>query len=202
VAKVPTWHFVQTVRDPGQYIEDKCGAGIAQDRDMGVNRVEDMVAHQFAVEFKLEVYRLIRESPEANRDRKYRMQLADATDGVDANMTEGFRRCHPGELATFLRYALATLAEAETRLRNGILRGYFAAGHCDGALVWARRCRAATQGWHASQRREQERRKSLKKNGTGGREPRGTGGQERRSPGEKGREVRRDKNKEGPDADM
>jgi four helix bundle protein len=113
---------------------------------MSIRRVEDLVAYQFAVEFKLEVYRLIRESREASWDRKYRMQLSNAVDGVDANMTEGFRRCGPGELATFLRYALASLAEAETRLKNGILRGYFAAPQCEEALAWARRCRAATQG--------------------------------------------------------
>ena len=163
---------------------------------MGVRRIDDMVAYQFAVEFKTEVYRLIRESPEACRDLKYRSQLSDAADGVDGNMTEGFRRCSPGELAAFLRYALGSLAEAETRLRNGILRGYFRDEHCHGAFVWARRCRAATLGWHASQRREHERRKALRSKGTGGQGPRSTGGREPRSPEKKNREAQGDKDEE------
>jgi four helix bundle protein len=170
---------------------------------VGVRRVEDFVAYQVAVEFKLEVYRLIRESADVRWDRKYRMQLANAVDGVDTNMTEGFRRGNPGELATFLRYALASLAEAETRLKNGILRGYFVAVQCDNALTWARRCRAATQGWQTSQRREQERRKSAKKKTSTGGQGRGsTGGQGLRSTGEKGREVRGDRSSEGPDSDI
>src|SRR5688572_21255398 len=87
---------------------------------MGAKCVEDLVAYQFAVEFKLEVYRLIHESPDASRSFKFRSQLEDAASGVEATISEGFYRCRPKEFALFLRYALASLGEAETRLQDGI----------------------------------------------------------------------------------
>lgn len=94
---------------------------------MGFGRLEDVVAHQFAEEFKLEVYGLIDASPGARGDFKFRNQLRDAASGISAAVAEGFGRQHPPEFVTFLRYALASLAEAKTHLKDGIDRGYFAA---------------------------------------------------------------------------
>ena len=79
---------------------------------MGVKRLEDLVAFQLAVEFKLEVYRLIRESPAARRDFRFRAQLSDASASVEACLAEGWHRYVAGEFVTFLRYARASLAEA------------------------------------------------------------------------------------------
>lgn len=79
---------------------------------MGVERVEELVAYQFASEFKLEVYRLIDQSVGARRDFKFKAQLQDAASGMEATIVEGFGRRHAAEFAVFLRYALASLAEA------------------------------------------------------------------------------------------
>jgi len=127
---------------------------------MGVRRIEDFFAFQAAVEFKEEAHRLVRASPEAHRDLKFRSQLWDAVDAIDADMAEGFRRGNPSEFANFLRYALASHAEATRRLQSGISRGYFSADGCARALTWAVRCNSATKGLLASQYREIARRKA------------------------------------------
>ncbi len=120
---------------------------------MGVKRIEDLVAFQFAEEFKGEVFRLLRESANARWDYRFRNQLGDAASGVASNITEGFHRYSPAQAIQFLRYALATLAEAKERVRDGIARGYFNEADAATALRWADRCRSATQGYRASQQR-------------------------------------------------
>lgn len=120
---------------------------------MGFGRLEDIVAHQFAEEFKFEVYGLINASPGARRDFKFRDQLRDAASGISAAVAEGFGRQHPPEFVTFLRYALASLAEAKTYLKDGIDRGYFAEPDCQLGFTWARRCRPVLRNLLASQRR-------------------------------------------------
>src|SRR5262245_60668152 len=116
-------------------------------------RVEDLVAYQLAIEFKLEVQELIAGSSEARGDWKFRKQLQNAASGIDACQAEGFARDQPAEFVNFLRYALASLAEAKTRIKDGVLRGYFRESSCERALIWAERCRKVTVGLLASQRR-------------------------------------------------
>jgi len=120
---------------------------------MGFRRLEDIVAHQFAEEFKLEVYELVRASPEARRDFKFRDQLQEAASGIGVCVAEGFARNNPAEFVTFLRYSLASLSEAKTRLKDGIDRGYFAGADCRLAFTWATRCRPVLLNLLASQRR-------------------------------------------------
>ena len=110
---------------------------------MGVKRLEDLVAFQLAVEFKLEVYRLIRESPAARRDFRFRAQLSDASASVEACLAEGWHRYVAGEFVTFLRYARASLAEAERWLGDGVARGYFRPPTIPKSLHTAGRCGAA-----------------------------------------------------------
>ncbi len=110
---------------------------------MGVKRLEDLVAFQLAVEFKLEVYRLIRESPAARRDFRFRAQLSDASASVEACLAEGWHRYVAGEFVTFLRYARASLAEAERWLGDGVARGYFEPHTIAKSLDTAGRCGAA-----------------------------------------------------------
>ena len=129
---------------------------------MPVHRLEDLVAYQFALEFKLEVYRIIDESAEMHHAYKYKEQLRDAASGIESCIAEGFARFVPGEFAQFLRYALGSLKEAETRLNDGVHRNYFALERCELAFTWARRCRAATAGLRASQEELAEKQRLAK----------------------------------------
>jgi four helix bundle protein len=120
---------------------------------MGARKVEDLIAYQFAEEFKLAVYDLIDNSPLAQRSFKFRDQLQDAVSGIERTIAEGFGRRNPAEFVQFLRYALASLAESRTCLRDGIHRKYFGEVDCEPAFTWARRCRRTLLNLLASQRR-------------------------------------------------
>ena len=133
--------------------------------DVGVRRVEDFAAYHFATEFKEEVYRLIRESPGASRDFKYRGQLEGALSGIEGTMSEGFGRRRPKEFALYLRYSLGSIRESVTRLQDGIDRKYFQQAACQQAFTWGERCRMATTAlWRSQERRaKQEADKDRKK---------------------------------------
>ncbi len=92
---------------------------------MGIKRLEDLVAFQFAVELKRAVYALVDGNVRARSDWKYRDQLFDAALGGESNIAEGWHRYNAAEIAQFLRYALASLAETDRRLRDGVDRNYF-----------------------------------------------------------------------------
>ncbi len=109
----------------------------------GARTIEDFVAFQLAVEFKLEVYRLVRNCGQAV-DFKYQGQLFDAASGIEANLAEGFKRNKSGEFAQFTRYAAASLAEARVRLRDGIDRQYFNEPESREAVSLGKRCADAT----------------------------------------------------------
>ena len=111
---------------------------------MPVRRVEDLVAFQLAVEFKLEVYRILKTCRNVN-DFKYEGQLRGAAGDIEADLAEGFSRNVPGEFAQFVRYARGSLAEARQRLRDGIDRGYFSESDCHEALDLGQRCAHVTQ---------------------------------------------------------
>lgn len=121
--------------------------------DMAARRVEDLIAYQFAEEFKLAVYDVINNSSSAQRSFKYREQLEDAAAGIERTVAEGFGRRQPAEFVQFLRYSLGSLAEARTCLRDGIHRKYFAEADCEVAFTWARRCKRTLLNLLASQRR-------------------------------------------------
>jgi len=110
---------------------------------MGVRRLEDLAAFQLAVEFKLQVYRIIRESPDAAGDWRFRSQWSEAASSVEMCIAEGWYRYGAGELVTFLRYSRASLAEAERWLGDGVARGYFTPLVIAPALDTAGRCGAA-----------------------------------------------------------
>jgi four helix bundle protein len=93
---------------------------------VAVRHYRDLIAWQLATQFKTEVHRLVRRSDEASNDFKYRSQLCSAADSVTSNLVEGFVRYSPAEFIRFLSYALASLAEAQSRLSDGETRGYFA----------------------------------------------------------------------------
>jgi four helix bundle protein len=111
---------------------------------MGVKRVEDIVAWQLANAFKVEVYRLIAESPGASIDIRFRDQLRESAASVGINIGEGFYRYGAREFARYLAIALSSLGEATLWLRDGIDRRHFDADACEQALALAKRCRVAT----------------------------------------------------------
>ena len=92
---------------------------------MAVRHHRDLIAWQLADEFKSEVIRLMKTSPNAWSDLKYR--------SID--------------------YSLASLGEAEQRLRDGIELGYFKGKDCEAAFLLARRCLTASIRLKQSQRR-------------------------------------------------
>jgi len=111
---------------------------------MGVRRVEELRAFQHARAFKCEVYSLVRASPQANGDLRYRSQLFESAASTEMNIVEGWRRFGAGEIAQFLRFSRASLQEAEHRLRDGVDRGYFTMQACHRAFDHADKCGAAT----------------------------------------------------------
>lgn len=126
------------------------GTAVDVAADMGVQRLEDLAAFQLAVDFKLEVYRLIRESPGARGDWRFRAQLSDAASSVESCITEGWHRYRAGEMVPFLVYARASLAEAERWLHDGVHRDYFAPSAIATALTTAGRGGAALTGLRKS----------------------------------------------------
>jgi four helix bundle protein len=105
----------------------------------------ELVAYQFAHEFKLEVYRILDGSPRALSDFKFLSQIREATAGVEGCIAEGFgRRRRNTEFAQFIRYALGSLEEARVKLVDGADRHYYGLDDCRAALAWASRTAAAT----------------------------------------------------------
>lgn len=127
---------------------------------MGAKTIDDLVAYQFAVRFKDEVYQLIEGSARAQRDFRFRSQLEDAASGIERTTAEGFGRHSPAEFAHFLSYSLASLREAVATVKDGIRRGYFSADRAETALLWGTRCKHVTSALRTSQLRlaDQDRR--------------------------------------------
>jgi four helix bundle protein len=111
---------------------------------VGARTLGELEAYKLAREFKLEVYRLIRNHAPARADFKYCDQLRGSASSVEANLAEGWRRYVARDMAQFVRIALASLEEARVWLRDGIDRGYFTDSECAAAFEKANRCGAAT----------------------------------------------------------
>jgi four helix bundle protein len=110
---------------------------------MGVRRYQELIAWQMAEAFKKEVVALVRASPGATADLRYKGQLLAAAQSVTANIAEGFLRDSPGDFRRFLAMALGSLGEAEGRLSDGVQLGYFTQRNCDAAFRYGRRCAVA-----------------------------------------------------------
>lgn len=108
---------------------------------MGVSRLEDLIAWQLANSFKLEIYRLLGDSPRAASDVRFRDQLRESAASVGMNIGEGFYRFGAREFRRHLTIALGSLGEATLWLQDGIDRGHFA---CETAFSLAKRCRVAS----------------------------------------------------------
>jgi four helix bundle protein len=110
------------------------------DRMAGVRNYESLFAWQLAEQFHQQVLTLVRHSSAASCNYGYRDQLLNASSDVSKDICEGFLRCSPLVFANFLGYALGSLGEAERRLKDGLIRGYFSQPECAEALLLARRC--------------------------------------------------------------
>jgi four helix bundle protein len=97
---------------------------------MGFKTVDEIHAYNLTRSFKLEVYRLIRSSPEARRDWRFRSQIREALAGAESNIEEGFARWVAGDFAHFLSFTKASLKEGLSRLQDGIDREYFRPAEC------------------------------------------------------------------------
>ena len=122
---------------------------------MGVRRYQDLIAWQLADQFNEAVHTLVIDNPHASKDWRYRSQILDAASSVPANIAEGFLRFSPREFARFLSYAIASLAEAEGRIRDGVRRRYFDDERSSTAFQLARRCLTAAVRLRRSQLRPQ-----------------------------------------------
>jgi four helix bundle protein len=110
------------------------------DLGVGVRRLEELIAWQLACGFRDELYRLLASSKAAQRDFRYCDQLRDAALSTVANIAEGFHRRTTRQFLQFLTYSRGSHAEAEARLRDGIVREYFREHDCAQALQLAKRC--------------------------------------------------------------
>ena len=110
---------------------------------MGVRRHEDLVCWQLSMKLHEKVVEILA-SGRGKDDRKFCDQLQDASGGAPPNIAEGFARYSKADFRRFLRYALASLAEAKTHLQIGRQRGYYSVNDYEEALSLARRAAAAT----------------------------------------------------------
>ena len=122
----------------------------------GVRKAEDFAAWQLADAFKSEVFALLKSSPEAMRDTRFRYQLKDSASGMTKHITEGFYRKSPLDFCRFLDYALGSLREAEVWIKDGIESGYFTTEQCRRARWFGKRCFTATLNLKHSQERYAE----------------------------------------------
>jgi four helix bundle protein len=111
---------------------------------MTARKYQELIAWQVADMLRRFIFRMVLASSEAGRDLRLRTQLLEAARSVPANIAEGFRRKSPGDFARFLDYSLASLAEAEERLGDGLLLGYFTERDHAAAFVLAKRTLTAT----------------------------------------------------------
>lgn len=109
--------------------------------------LEELIVWQLACEFESATISLVQRTA-ASRDFKFASQLTDAATSVPSNVAEGFHRFRAAEFAQFIRYARASLAEAETRLRTGARKNYFAQTDIDPLLRLARRLGKAMMNFH------------------------------------------------------
>lgn len=117
---------------------------------MGAKVLEDLVAWQVARALKMEVYALVRRSPEAAADVRFKSQLFEAAASGEANVAEGFHRYGAGEFAHFLNIARASIGEVQVRLQDGVDRGHFAENDTAEAMHLSRKAIAVVTALRTS----------------------------------------------------
>lgn len=107
---------------------------------------------QLGSEISSNVQKFLKIGPAA-RDLKFRDQLSDSARGPCRNIAEGFGRFNPTEIMQFLDFAIASLDETESHLREGVQPRYFVAEQVAPTIVLIARCRKAIGSWHSYLRR-------------------------------------------------
>ena len=118
-----------------------------------IRRYYEFDAWKLADAFKTQVFAIVRESPTARLDHRFRSQLIESARAPTKHIAEGYLRHSPASFITYLDYAISSLGEAEGHLRDGIELEYFSAERCVEALALAQRSiRACIALKHSQQR--------------------------------------------------
>jgi four helix bundle protein len=91
---------------------------------MAARTVRELVVWQLCEELRLAVVAATAAGGVA-RNVQFCDQIREAAVDAVADVAEGFARFRPKEFALFLGYAISSLAEVETRARDGHSRRYF-----------------------------------------------------------------------------
>lgn len=91
---------------------------------VGARTVRELAVWQLAEELRLLVIAATKRGAGA-RDVRFCNQIRNAAVDAVSDISEGFARYRPREFANFLSYALSSLAEVQTRTRDGHTRHYF-----------------------------------------------------------------------------
>ena len=132
---------------------------------MGVRRYQDLFTWQLANAFNEAVRQCVARSREAQTNFRFRDQLLEASRVIAPDVAEGFARYSRAQFRQFLDYALGSLAEAETRFREGVASGYFSqdellevtrhAKRCGKAIVRLKQSQEETPDDHRKPRRKE-----------------------------------------------
>jgi four helix bundle protein len=111
-----------------------------------VRRYEDLECYQLAVEIRRTVLRLTRRE-QVRQDVRFCAQIRDAARGAPRNISEGYSRFSPAEIAHFLSYAKASLAETKNHSVDGFESGHFTKEECEILLALVGRTIGAILRW-------------------------------------------------------
>jgi four helix bundle protein len=114
---------------------------------MIVRRYQDLDCWQLANELKKEIYSLLSETPNAQRDFGCSGQLKDAASSGPANLAEGFAYYRHKKAARFVRIAKGSLTETRNHIEDGCDRNYWSADRAAPLRTLADRAIGATTGW-------------------------------------------------------
>jgi four helix bundle protein len=89
----------------------------------GARHFRDLICWQLSNALKLALYELA-DSPQVQRDLRFRDQLRDAAASAPRNIAEGFGRRTHREFAQFLDIARGSLMECQNHLQDAVDRRY------------------------------------------------------------------------------
>ena len=127
-------------------------------------RLEELVVWQLACQLEDGVIDLVQRTSAA-RDFRFADQVTDAATDVASDVSEGFHRFRAAEFANFLRYARASLAETEKRLRTGVRKRHFTEADIEPLIRIAKRLGKAMINFEAYLIRKAQAKKSRERQG-------------------------------------
>jgi four helix bundle protein len=92
---------------------------------MGVRRYQDLVAWQLANDLKNKIYRLIDNSPGAQKDFEFTKQIKGSASSGPANIAEAFASYEHRQAARYTRIGRSSLIETHNHLGDGADRKYW-----------------------------------------------------------------------------